>query len=811
LAAAKQLVTPAERQQFADLTEQMAQLVAERAALVAANTTVEEVGAKQPASRSESNESANRRALLSTHANEAAEELIRSIVFDSVRFTTRDQYEKILYTLFEKFGLPNTEEGRAAFFPALETLKADFVKRALYNPVKTAKMLKYIEGKSRGLLKYIPNKPENKDARNAYVYKNVLPEGLAWLKKIWLGQKVDTRTAAPATQAPATQTQLVPEALNVWYGLDQNSVLSNLSPRPFMAFGNMFQSVEHGYQVLKSGTFDQALHDKYAATDGSVKFTGRKKADTKGGANVTLMEQLMRASFEQNELARNALVATGDALITHTQDRGIWKKEFPRILMQLRNEFAAKAPKAPKAPAAPATQNVARHPMSYEMPAGSHNVPNVGDTNTFDLIAKGLRTSTTRGWGEKLPKVGDVLEFWKEGRNPIRVQVTKVTAVPSKPSPEFISRWVKVERWNAEYAKNKKFWHGHQVEFTLVPTTPEFDNLPTNVPGQKTMIYAGVGSRETPPKVLKTMAEVGARLEELGYTLQSGDAIGADKAFASKVTNKKLFVESHATDQTRAIAREIHPAPGALKGKGLNLMARNTNQVFGENLDSPVDFVLAWTPDGMTQSDPRSRQTGGTGQAIDMASRKGIPVINMANPGWQAELTKILGVENKAAPKTPNIDQKLYDKIAKKLADLYPEIDVETTTTPIVATASDSVRFQREAAADNSLTAVKSLYPDIDMDAVKQRYSSEQINAAFLSAYGRVVERSAQEELYPHARLYVDMLDKTTTMNNAITKVAKMGNIDRATAKQRLAAYMVSSPLEYQSIVDSVWVHRADV
>jgi hypothetical protein len=181
--------------------------------------------------------------------------------------------------------------------------------------------------------------------------------------------------------------------------------------------------------------------------------------------------------------------------------------------------------------------------------------------------------------------------------------------------------------------------------------TPEFDKLPSYVPGQRTLTYAGVGSRETPPPVLAQMKLMAQRLAAIGYTLRSGGARGADTAFESGATKKEIFKADAATAQTRAIALEIHPRPKALADFAIDLMARNTNQLFGAALDSPVDFVLAWTPDGIESGAERSLQSGGTGQAIDMASRKGIPVINMNAPGWEARLEA--AITTAPAPATP--------------------------------------------------------------------------------------------------------------------------------------------------------------
>lgn len=48
---------------------------------------------------------------------------------------------------------------------------------------------------------------------------------------------------------------------------------------------------------------------------------------------------------------------------------------------------------------------------------------------------------------------------------------------------------------------------------------------------------------------------------------------------------------------------------------------------------SPVDFVLCWTPGVGAESEAdRTPDTGGTGQAIALASRWNIPVFNLARP-----------------------------------------------------------------------------------------------------------------------------------------------------------------------------------
>jgi len=139
--------------------------------------------------------------------------------------------------------------------------------------------------------------------------------------------------------------------------------------------------------------------------------------------------------------------------------------------------------------------------------------------------------------------------------------------------------------------------------------------------------YAGVGSRRTPEE------RIGRRLAELGWTLRTGGAEGADQAFErgaragggaveiflpwpgfSGYKNGRL--ERPGAEAIR-VASSLHPA--------WELIARNSHQVLGAGMDDPVAVVICWTPDGA--------EAGGTGQAIRPASRLGVPVVNLKRPG----------------------------------------------------------------------------------------------------------------------------------------------------------------------------------
>lgn len=148
-------------------------------------------------------------------------------------------------------------------------------------------------------------------------------------------------------------------------------------------------------------------------------------------------------------------------------------------------------------------------------------------------------------------------------------------------------------------------------------------------------IYAGIGSRNTPELVIKRMKLLGKILCAKGFTLRSGGAEGADKAFEAEVyENKEIYLpwekfnnnESKLFDITNDaldLAKKFHPNWNSLKETGKLYMARNCYQVLGKKLNEPVDFIICYTEDG--------KEIGGTSQAIRIAKYYDIPVFNIWN------------------------------------------------------------------------------------------------------------------------------------------------------------------------------------
>lgn len=167
--------------------------------------------------------------------------------------------------------------------------------------------------------------------------------------------------------------------------------------------------------------------------------------------------------------------------------------------------------------------------------------------------------------------------------------------------------------------------------------------------------YAGIGSRSTPIEIMRRMQEKASSLENLGFVLRSGAAQGADTAFESGTEIAEIYLPWKGFNGSRSnfvepseeaiqLAATIHPAWQWLRRPARLLHARNCHQVLGRYLDNPVSFVLCWTPDGAeTESQYSIKTTGGTGTAIVLASRRGIPVINMKNLDWEQKLDDVLG------------------------------------------------------------------------------------------------------------------------------------------------------------------------
>lgn len=161
--------------------------------------------------------------------------------------------------------------------------------------------------------------------------------------------------------------------------------------------------------------------------------------------------------------------------------------------------------------------------------------------------------------------------------------------------------------------------------------------------------YAGIGSRETPESVRPLIHRVARRLNELGYTLRSGGADGADTFFEEVADRKEIFLpwkkfngrivdkqfQGPTQEAKELAAATIHGYERRSQG-ARKLLARNMHQVLGLNLDSPVDFIVCWTTDG--------KIAGGTAHAIRLGKSRGIRTFNLFKEKDVDELMDKIGL-----------------------------------------------------------------------------------------------------------------------------------------------------------------------
>lgn len=157
--------------------------------------------------------------------------------------------------------------------------------------------------------------------------------------------------------------------INIYAGTNENAELSNFAVRPFkfsvqpivskISGLREFDSVEQAFQWHK-GLFSESPAD-FAGSGSKTVELMRAIKSTKNGAEIkklgsqfnlikkkswdeysnVLMEELLLESFEQNPDALKILLATGNSELTHTQDKGKWGREFPRLLMKVRDKLKA--------------------------------------------------------------------------------------------------------------------------------------------------------------------------------------------------------------------------------------------------------------------------------------------------------------------------------------------------------------------------------------------------------------------------------------------------------------------------------------
>lgn len=183
--------------------------------------------------------------------------------------------------------------------------------------------------------------------------------------------------------------------------------------------------------------------------------------------------------------------------------------------------------------------------------------------------------------------------------------------------------------------------------------------------------FAGVGDDTTTAVEEAHCRWAAARCVAVGGWLYSGNCCGADVAFQRGARERSTawlpwagfgYDGAEGYDATRYCGEVVvagddpagrallalHPAPAKtiprhararaahtlFPPRTAQLLTRDACQVIGDATHPPVEVVICCaTPQG-----PAPHVRGGTGQAVRVAVKRGIPVVNIRLPGWEEEL-----------------------------------------------------------------------------------------------------------------------------------------------------------------------------
>lgn len=130
---------------------------------------------------------------------------------------------------------------------------------------------------------------------------------------------------------------------------DKWSYLTNVTKSPLVLnIGRrsyLFSSVEHAYQSLKHNDFSKprsqwTLAEVYNKDwSNSKKIKSELKENRENDSNIKIMKYLLEERAKQDSKFKELLKETGNDTLTHNKDNTIWKSEFPKLLMEIRDNL----------------------------------------------------------------------------------------------------------------------------------------------------------------------------------------------------------------------------------------------------------------------------------------------------------------------------------------------------------------------------------------------------------------------------------------------------------------------------------------
>lgn len=143
------------------------------------------------------------------------------------------------------------------------------------------------------------------------------------------------------------------------------------------------------------------------------------------------------------------------------------------------------------------------------------------------------------------------------------------------------------------------------------------------------LVYAGIGSKSVDSGTFQVFKEMAEEAASAGYILRTGSALGVDTAFLigcrEMLGHEEVFKRKDCTHEALEYAQKLlgEECWEVCDEFTRNVHGRNCMIILGKDLQTPVKFVLCWTPN--------AELTEGTRTAVLTAQAEKIPVYNFAD------------------------------------------------------------------------------------------------------------------------------------------------------------------------------------
>ena len=263
-------------------------------------------------------------------------ELFRDILLDPTLQEQLNDSNSFLYARFNGYdeGYEHIaglfEKNRSKYFPRLE--------KQTYNPTDR---FNYFSPEIRNLAENVVSLQDKKITLEQFKE--------ATLKNI-KEFNPDFEFSSQAEQPSVSVIKEEAPVINIYASTKENAELSNFANRPFKVAGETYKTVEAAFQAAKSNYAPSTQENLNIVeklqgniSGAQAKSLGRKikglETNKWDKDSSVVMKELLLESFKQNPKALETLLATGNAELTHTQDKTKWGKEFPKLLMEVREEL----------------------------------------------------------------------------------------------------------------------------------------------------------------------------------------------------------------------------------------------------------------------------------------------------------------------------------------------------------------------------------------------------------------------------------------------------------------------------------------